>query len=272
MELLKTPNKGARLGDILHIGANVLFVCAIALCVFVLQLPLVALVLAFLSKWRILAVRPRYWSVNLRTNLLDLLFVISVTLLIINPFASFYASLFWTFMLALWLLVIKPRSTRMMMGLQAGVMQFVALTALSLYVDMGIKISQLYVLVLILGAWIIGYAVARHIATSFDDESKIEFFGFVWGSIVAQLVWLFSHWMFVYRITPGLEIPQIALIMLLLAFVAQRVYGAQRLLVHDERARKATTKQQLRSLYVAAGLAGALLIVVLGTTSWSAAI
>lgn len=272
MELLKTPNKGARLGDILHIGANVLFVCAIALCVFVLQLPIVALVLALLSKWRIFAVRPRYWSVNLRANLLDLLFVVAVTALIINPFAGFYASAFWTLMLAVWLLVLKPRSSRMMMGLQAGVMQFVALTALCVYVDMGIKMSQVYVLVLVLGAWLIGYAVARHIATSYDDESKIEFFGFAWGFIVAQFVWLFSHWMHVYRITSGLEIPQIALVMLLLAFVAQRVYAAQRLLLHDSKARKASAKQQLRSLYIAAGLASALLVIVLGTTSWTVAI
>lgn len=272
MELLKTPGKGARLGDILHLGANALFVAVIALCVFALQLPVVALVLAVLSKWRIFAVRPRYWSINLRANLLDLLFVVALTLLIINPVAEFYVKLFWTVALAVWLLLLKPRSTHPMMVLQAGVTQFIALMALTTYVDMASKMSQLYTLLLVLGAWLIGYAVARHIVTSYDDEAKTEFYGFFWGGILAQLVWLFSHWMHVYRIAPGLEVPQIALVALLVSFVAQRAYDAQRALLTDEAARKARTKQRLKGLYVATGLAAVLLVVVLISTNWTVAI
>ena len=39
-------------------------------------------VLVLLSKWRILAVRPRYWWVNIKANLVDLTVGISLALLV----------------------------------------------------------------------------------------------------------------------------------------------------------------------------------------------
>lgn len=273
MELLKSPYaRGLRLGDVLYFGANLAFVGVLVLIIFVWQLPLLAFVLAILSKWRIFAVRPRYWGINLRSNLPDLIFITSTVGLAIHPLAESTAQLAWLALLGVWLIVIKPRSSGTMMLLQAGGSQFVAITALLSYAAF-IPINQLYILVVVLGAWLAGYAAARHAITSYETEPKTEFFALLWGFIVAQLVWLFSHWLQVYapRGLPGLEVPQIALILLLLAFCAQRAYALQRQIRDNEdpRVRKAATKRALNSTYVAAGFSASFIIIILLTTNWT---
>lgn len=271
MEFLKTySGKGVRLGDALHMAANLAFVGVLALLIFAWQLYLLALVLAILSKWRILAVRPRYWGVNLRSNILDLIFIISVTALTIHPLAGVFAQAWWLLLLAVWLLVLKPRTTRPMMLVQAGVAQFIGMTALLSYAAF-IPLNQLYTLAVVIGAWVIGYAAARHAITSYDTEPKTEFFALLWGFIVAQLTWLFSHWLQIYTIAPGLEIPQIALLLLLLSFCAQRAYWLQRHVVEndDARFRKASTKRALKSTYAAGAFAMTFIAVILLTTNWT---
>ncbi len=51
---------GFDVGDILHIGVNALFVATVYLTVFHWKLTLLAFVLVVISKWRILAVKPRF--------------------------------------------------------------------------------------------------------------------------------------------------------------------------------------------------------------------
>ena len=61
------------LSTILHAGLN------IALAIFSTALTVISgnwifgVLLVLLSKWRIVAVRPRYWWVNLKANLVDLI-------------------------------------------------------------------------------------------------------------------------------------------------------------------------------------------------------
>lgn len=273
MELLKSPSgRGLRLGDAMHLTANIGFIGVMALLVFAWQLQVLALVLAVLSKWRILAVRPRYWGINLRANLLDLVFIVSVTLLIINPLAALYAQISWVVLLAVWLLIIKPMTSRNMMIAQAGIAQFVGFVALTAYAGF-VSMNQVYLLIIVLGAWVIGYATARHVMSSYESEPKIEFFALAWGLIVAQLAWLFSHWLQIYAnpSVPGFEIPQLALLVLLLSFSAQRVYVLQRQLriADDPHVRRAASRKILKSTYVASAFSISFIVVILLTTNWS---
>jgi len=272
MELLKVPSSGGlKISDALHVGANALFVAALGLLIFVWQLTIVAFLLAIFSKWRILAVRPRYWGVNIRSNLPDLIFIVSTVGLAISPLATNVASqAAWLTLLAVWLLVIKPRSNQDMMLIQSLMVQFVGITALFAYASF-IASNQLFAFVTVTGGWIIGYAAARHAISSYESEARLEFFALLWGFIVAQLVWLFGHWLQVYTLAPGFEIPQLALLILLLSFCAQRAYNLQRqVIVADDRAmRKVATKQALKSAYTAAGFALTLIVIILLTTSWT---
>lgn len=274
MELLKfSSGKGVRFGDALHVLANVGFVGLIALVVFIGQLPLLALVLVLVSKWRIFAVRPRFWSINLRANLLDIIFIVSVVSLAIHPAVTPLAQAFWLLVLAVWQVVLKQLSGQSLMVLQAALGQFVGLMALLAYAAY-ISVGQLYMVAIVIGAWGIGYAAARHIMASYDHEPKTEFFGLLWGFVVAQLTWLLSHWLQVYVIIPGVSIPQIALIVILLGFAAWRVYAMQRYATeHDDlRFRKKGSQRELRSMYVAILFTVSLLLVILLTNSWTIAI
>lgn len=274
MELLKSPSgRGLRLGDLMFVLANVSFVAVLALLIFLWQLGILALILAVLSKWRILAVRPRYWGINLRSNLLDLIFVVGATALMINPLATVYAQIAWMVLLAVWLLFIKPLSSRRMMSLQAAAAQFVGLVALMTYAAF-IPINQIYIIAVVAGAWVIGYATARHVVTSFESESKVEFLAVLWGLLSAQLAWLFSHWLQVYSITPGFEIPQLALIILLISFSAQRAYVLQRYVqeTDDPHMRRAASRQALKSTYAASAFSASFVILILLTTNWSISI
>lgn len=271
MELLKSPSgRELRLGDALYVVASIGFVGVLALIIFVWQLPVLAIVLAVLSKWRILAVRPRYWSANLRSNLPDLVFIVGATALVIHPLAGVVAQVAWMLLLTVWLLVIKPRTSRVMMLVQAGATQFVGLAALLSY-SAFITMNQVYMLAIVVGAWMIGYASARHAISSYESEPKTEFLALLWGLVVAQLVWLFSHWLQVYSLAPGLDIPQVALILLLLSFCAQRVYALQRQIRNndDARMRKAATRHALRNTYGAAVFSASFVIIILLTTNWT---
>ncbi len=272
MELLKfTSGKGLRFGDALHILANVVFVALLALIVFVGQLQLLALLLVLFSKWRIFAVRPRFWNINLRSNLLDLVFVVSVISLAIHPMAGAIAQATWLFIFAAWQIVVKQLTSRTAMLVQAALGQLFGLMALLSYAAYFVPGSQLYLVTVVLGAWVIGYAAARHIMASYDNEPKTEFFALLWGFIVAEVVWLLGHWLHVYTIMAGIEIPQVTLIVMLIGFCSQQIYSLQRyILEHDDQyIRKKSTQNELRKAYIAGAFSLSLVVVVLVTTSWT---
>ena len=284
MELLKTQRRPNNFGDVLHIVAQVAFVSLIGALVLVFQLPAVAFLLAVLSKWRIFAVRPRYWRANLTTNMVDLLFLVGVTALIIKPLviptigtgdaagSLHVAIIVWLLVLAVWQIWLKPRTSQPMVLLQAGIAQFVALVALCTYLGTTPVLSamnQVVLLLLVAGAWIIGHASARHVVSSYDGEPKIRFFAQLWGLCLAGAAWVYGHWMHVYVISPDLQIPQLALVALLISFCAVRAYDFQRNVSIDKAQARVRTRQSLRNLYIAALFTGVLLTLVVASTRWS---
>src|SRR5437868_4162235 len=100
-----------------HVGLNVL----LALLVFILvRIDFVQLALAIilLSKWRMFAVRPRFWPANIRANSVDIIVSVSMLLFMVHA-STAWLQLGWTVAYVLWLLVVKPASSSLMISLQA---------------------------------------------------------------------------------------------------------------------------------------------------------
>ena len=82
--------------------------------------------------------------------------------------------------------------------------------------------------IVVLGAWLIGYSAARHILSTYDDETHGLFMGLVWGLVTAEIAWVAYHWAIAYPlpIVPALMLPQAALLVTLVSFLAYKVYDS----------------------------------------------
>src|ERR1700761_2840277 len=67
-----------------------------------------ALSLILLSKWRMFAVRPRFWLANIRANAVDIVIGVSV-LAFMTALNNEGIQLLWAILWAAWLIYIKPR-------------------------------------------------------------------------------------------------------------------------------------------------------------------
>jgi hypothetical protein len=266
MELIKLATRRSRLSDVVYTLLNIAY--ASALFVFILpgiDLPYLAFALVFLSKWRIIAVRPRFWFANLQTNFIDFMVGISVvTLMLLVASSSTWVAAVIAILFALWLIFLKPHAAKRWVLVQAGVAQFVALTALFsvahlFEVKPFITDSSFPTIVL---AWVIGYMTARHVLGSFKNEDERGLLSLIWGFVVAELAWIAHHWTIAYSLyrnaeastTGELMIPQVAIVVTLLSFVAIRWYEA----FHH-----VDNKKELREARTASIFSGLVLIILL---------
>src|SRR5690606_9401851 len=73
MDSLKTVKQRSILSEIIYVALNLGLAVAVFLAVWAFESPLVALLIVLLSKWRVLAVRPRYWLANVQANMVDII-------------------------------------------------------------------------------------------------------------------------------------------------------------------------------------------------------
>src|SRR3954466_13798171 len=78
----------------------------------------VALALVVLSKWRMFAVRPRFWAANVRANGVDLMVGLSIVIFMAHS-GSLFVKAAWAAVYAVWLLFIKPGNSVFKVTLQA---------------------------------------------------------------------------------------------------------------------------------------------------------
>lgn len=149
-----------------------------------------ALAVVILSKWRMFAVRPRFWSANVRANAVDLMVGIATIVFMVHS-GNALAQLLWMVLYGAWLLLIKPKSTTLMVTAQAFIGQLAALSALYLAWGNG----PLYALTLLTGLFC--FLAARHFFDIFD-EPYARLLSLVWGYFGASLAWLLSHWLLFY--------------------------------------------------------------------------
>ncbi|MFZ1324326.1 MAG: hypothetical protein WAQ57_04185 [Candidatus Saccharimonadales bacterium] len=152
-------------------------------------LPLAYLVV-LLSKWRMFAVRPRHWPANIRANAIDIIVGLSFVVFMAQAPTQAW-QLVWLLGYEIWLLSVKPRSDMFWIAIQAGLGQFLGLTAL--YLLWG----QSSLLLLVIASWCICYLAARHFFSSFDEPLN-SMLSHIWGYVGAALTWVLGHWLLYY--------------------------------------------------------------------------
>jgi hypothetical protein len=229
MEFLKFVRKKSFLSELIYTILNIGLAVALLLIVRYTEAIWFAILLVLLSKWRIFAVRPRYWWANLRSNVVDIIVSVSVVLhmytinsALISDATKLLLLVGVTILYICWLLYIKPRSKRSYMALQAGIAIFLGISAL-FTVSFNWPVS-----VVVIGAWLIGYSATRHILGSYDDETHGLFLGLVWGLVVAEISWVAYHWAIAYPlpIVTSLMVPQVAIAITLVSFLAYKCYDS----------------------------------------------
>ena len=230
MEFLKFVRKRSFLSEFVYTILNIALAVGVFLIVRYTEAVWFAVLLVVLSKWRVFAVRPRYWWANLQSNMVD--FIVSISIVMHMYTINMQASIGETSKLLLligltlgyivWLLFIKPRSKRVYVAVQAGLAVFLGMSAL-FTISFGWPVS-----VVAICAWLIGYSSARHILGSYDDETHTLFLSLAWGFVVAEVSWVAYHWAIAYPllIFPILMLPQAALAVTLISFLAYKVYDS----------------------------------------------
>lgn len=215
------PKHKSLVSDLAYLALNIGLAIALLLVVLAVKSPLPAFAIILLSKWRILAVRPRFWFKNIQSNLVDIIVGLSVVALLYAASGALGVQIVITTFFAIWLLFIKPRSKRSYVTFQAGTATFLGVTTLFMesYAWPGV--------VIVLLMWLIGYATARHIISHYHEPDR-AFFAMLWGLVVAELGWLSYHWAFAYDLpgVSGIELSQTALIVLVLGFLADKTYDS----------------------------------------------
>jgi hypothetical protein len=230
MDFLRSHKNKTFVSEMLYMGLNLGLAAALFVLVQTIGSPLPAVLLVLISKWRILAVRPRFWAANILANSVDIIVSLSVVFLLyaasdkmyapVNQ-SGLYAQIGLTVLYAVWLLFIKPSSKRIFVAIQAGTALFLGVTSVMMMayaLNAGVTVLLL---------WIIGYSAARHVLTSYDEKFT-NLYSIIGGLIVAEIGWLTNHWTFAYAVPGigGLRLVQVAIIVTLLGFVAERAYAS----------------------------------------------
>lgn len=189
--LIKKLKPASGFAHLLHIGLNLL----LPIIVFVLaryHFYQIAVLIILLSKWRMLAVRPRYWPANIRANAIDIIFSLSI-LVFMSHFATEAAQLVLAAIYGLWLVLLKPVTSIWGVAIQALIGQTVGLMAIFM------AWGSAPMLGLVLAAGLVCYLAARHFFIIFE-ESYASLYSHIWGYFAAALVWVLSHWLLFYNI------------------------------------------------------------------------
>src|SRR6201996_8315881 len=92
-----------------------------------------ALSLILLSKWRMFAVRPRFWLANIQANAIDIIIGVSVLAFMVAAGAATgneFVQLVWAVLWAGWLIGIKPKADTLWVSLQAFIGFAAGMTAM----------------------------------------------------------------------------------------------------------------------------------------------
>jgi hypothetical protein len=156
------------------------------------QFTQLALSIVLLSKWRMLAVRPRFWPAMIRANAVDLLVGISIVVFMAHTLSTSLQFLF-AVLYGVWLLAIKPSHNTFIVSLQAMIGQLCGLMALFIAWQAGPLWGLIFVTA------IICYVSARHFFDSFDEPYG-KLLAYLWAYFGAALLWLLGHWLLFYGI------------------------------------------------------------------------
>ena len=208
------------LASIFHIIFNIIVaVSSLVLLLLFPEAPWAAFLVVIASKFRIFAVKPRFWKANILASLTDLVFCLGIVVLIwlAGDVGAFWLQIVLTAVYIIWLIIIKPMTKQSAVAFQAAASQFVGIWALFAVAN------HLTLPVVILLSFGIGFSVARHILIA-HRENQLMLMSFVWGLFVAQLSFLAYHWSIAYEFFGTLKVSQFAIIITVIAFSIERFY------------------------------------------------
>ncbi|MEM6997630.1 MAG: hypothetical protein AAF413_01830 [Patescibacteria group bacterium] len=197
----------------------------------------------FLSKWRVLWVKSRYWLINLKSNTVDIIVGLSFVSLMSNTDVLSDLHILAAFIG--WTVLLRTKSKPLWMALQAVTAQFFGVLAIFY------AFSPPSITVSVLGVWFVSYFSAVHVLNIGEGDVRSPL-AHVWGLFSMQLAWVLSHWQIWYSF-----IPQIALILTVL-------FGSLTalLLLHRH---NAASSQTLRQISVSAGI---IIVAILILSDW----
>jgi len=207
----------------------------------------IAILLVLLSKWRMFAVRPRYWIANILSNGVDIIVALALILFMANTSVVWW-QLVWTLLYAAWLTVLKPRYDVLSVSAQALIGQLLGITVLYF------KFGDSSLVVLVAMTWLIAYVSARHFLTSFE-ESYSTLMAHIWAYFAAGLAFVLGHWLLFYG-----SVPQILVILTTIGYGLAALY-------YLDASGKLTASFQRQLLMIM----GAILLVVLVLSDWTGA-
>jgi len=205
----------------------------------------VAIFLILLSKWRMFAVRPRYWVANLIGNGIDIMVAVSLVLFMASTSVVWW-QLFWTLLYGGWLLWLKPRYDVLSVSAQAMVGQLLGLSLLYL------KFGDSPIAGLVAGTWLVTYLSARHYLTSFEEPHS-ALLAHIWAYFSASLAFVLAHWLLFYG-----SIAQIIVILTTIGYGLAGLYY----LDATERLTKLLRRQML-------GIMLAILVIIVIFSNWT---
>ena len=205
----------------------------------------IAITLVLISKWRIVAVRPRYWLANIVANGVDILVGVSLVMFMSNTSVNWW-QLFWMALYIGWLTWLKPRSDVLSVSAQAMIGQLLGLAVLYL------KFGDSSLAALVAGTWMVTYLAARHFLTSFE-EPHTALLAHAWAFFSASLAFVLGHWLLFYG-----TVAQIIVFLTVIGYCLAALYY----LDATERLTPSLRRQML-------GIMGAILLIVIVLSDWT---
>ncbi|PID32786.1 hypothetical protein CR956_00615 [Candidatus Saccharibacteria bacterium] len=203
-----------------YILLNIGLAVATLAIVLLFESPWIALAFVLASKWRIFSARPRFWVSNLMSNTVDIVVGLGHIVMLYSMSGAIWSQIVLTAVYMIWLVYIKPGSTKALIATQSLMAIFYGSTAIALsFYDINIVLFMLLL-------WGLGFFSARHYVVSYDNEDLSNILGLVWGFVFAELGFVGYHWIFAYilPIGGGFYLMQLALIMTSLSFMAGYFY------------------------------------------------
>jgi len=229
MDFLRTSKRRTLFNEAIYIALNIGLAISLMLLIKITGSLWPAFVLVLLSKWRIFAVRPRFWFANIQANMVSITVSISYVIFLyaINGLNAedgkiTALQIIMVILYTIWLLYLKPKSKRSYIVVQAGVALLVGVTAIYM-VSYGWMASPVVLLM-----WLVGYATSRHVLNSYDDENQTTLLSMSWGFIMAEIGWVAYHWTVAYKLplVANIYLPQVTITVLGFSFLAYVVYNS----------------------------------------------
>lgn len=157
-----------------------------------LRLVIPAVMIILLTKWRMFAVRPRFWPAIVRANAVDIIVGLSTIVFMTHSYSN-SIRLLWAGLYMIWQIFIKPGRSAFSIATQAFIGQTYGLMALYL------AWSAAPLAGIVLATWGVCYLSARHFLSYFE-EPFTSLYAHTWGYFAAALAWICVHWLIFYGV------------------------------------------------------------------------